>query len=142
MSFFVRLPLDVAIRIAALVALDWAFARLYEAVVPPPVGADIGEGLLGFMLTMTAAAVWAAVDGRNRSFRRLAVTWVIVGVAAGIAMTAGTQLDGYAPPDWTVFRSDLRDVAPFLAGLVIVPALGAGGLVTALRRVPGARASQ
>ena len=133
MNSTARVPIDILLRVAGMAALDWGFGRLYEEVAAPPVGADIGEGLLGFLLVVSAAGMWAAADGRNRSFRRLALTWVVVGVAAGVAMTAGVQLDGYAPPDWAVFRSDLRDVAPFLAGLVIVPAFASGGLVTAVR---------
>ena len=129
MSTFLRILPDTLLRSAGLLALSWAFTRVYEATVAEPIGADIGEGLLSFALLLAAAAGWAAWDASRRRFLPVAVTWVATGLLTSVGMAplvneAGSLAEALA---------QLGAVDPFWAGLVVVPALSSAGLVAAVR---------
>jgi uncharacterized membrane protein len=118
-----RTLLAVAVRVAAFVAGEWAFTTAYERAVPATPGdADLGEGLLLFLLMIGVALLWGAWDGFRRGFGLAAAVWVATGVLTGAALAIVLGLGDPANTLQTVV-ADLADTAPFLAGLVLVPAL-------------------
>ena len=136
----VRIALQVLLRTAVLTVGLFAYDRGYDEVVTPTPGdADIGKGLLAFLLLVVVSMVWAFVDGlRNRPLVWLAV-WVVTGLAVG----AG----------WEVFARIVDDTHEdaelgldlFFAQLVIWPALAAAGfawLVAGRRSQPVTRPAE
>jgi hypothetical protein len=118
-----RTVVAVIVRAAAFVAGEWAFTRVYEANVPATPGdADIGEGLLAFLLMMVAALLWAAWDGYRRDFGPAAATWIATGALTGGVLAVGIGF-GEEGSSLSLMLADLVDNGPFLAGLVVVPAL-------------------
>lgn len=131
-----RLRLDITVRTVLLVAGDWVYGRTADHTF---LGDDgLGAGLLEFALIVACTGLWGALDGTHHGLRRSAAVWVPVGVLGGIAMTVVLNLID-APLDTGVLRSDLADTAPFLAGLVIVPALAAAALGAFVRRAAAPR---
>jgi hypothetical protein len=124
------IALGIAIRTAGLVAVDLGYTWLLDTFDSSP-DADIGAGVLGFLLVAVVAGTWGLVDGIHRSVPRLAITWIMVGLLAAVAAVVRINV-GDAPFDARVFTSDLRDLTPFLTGLVAVPALLGGGLTAVL----------
>jgi hypothetical protein len=130
---------DVVVRTGALLAGGWLFSQGWQAVMPGPVGADIGLGLAIFGLTVLASLAWGLLDARHRRLRQLVAVWLPVGVVFAVAGVVAIQLEepGF---DADVFWSDLLVVGPFLFGLAALPALAAGGLMTLVRENSGPRA--
>jgi hypothetical protein len=124
-----RILPDTLLRAIGLLAVSWGFVLVYEATVPEPVGADIGEGLLSFALLIGASAGWAAWDASRRSVLPVAVTWV----AAGLLTSVGMAPLVVEARSLTEVLAHLGGVDPFWAGLVAVPALLSAGLVVAVR---------
>lgn len=120
----VRIVLHALLRTAvlalALVAYDW----VYDLVVPPPPDADIGKGLLAFLMLAGIAFMWGVYDG----LRTGPVVWAIVWVLSGFALGLG----------WEAWLADgsAQQLEPgsivFVAQLVLVPALVGAGLASAI----------
>lgn len=128
-----RAVLDIIFRVVVFVVADLTYTWLYETVVPTPLDADIGEGLLAFALVMGVAAVWGGWDGDRRGMGRTAVIWVPAGVITGAVMAFTSGL-GDPGNSLKLMLAELTGTGPFLAGLVVVPALAAAALGAAIRR--------
>lgn len=101
-----------------LVAYDPVYDRF---VNPTPGDADIGKGLLAFMIVILVSLLWALADGmRSRPVVWLPA-WLFTAVAVGLAWDPVAQLVDSR-------REDLETgVDVFIAQLVLWPALlGAG----------------
>jgi hypothetical protein len=122
--------LPLLLRALAVVAVYLFFAH----VVDLPGDDGLGTGLLAFATLALGALVWGAVDGWRMRYGALAVAWVGAGILGAVAMSVLTQVppgdDGF---DWGVLGSDLVTSGPFLAVLVIAPALVAGAITYAVR---------
>ena len=118
----VRIALSILLRSAVLTLGLVAYDPVYDQFVnPTPGDADIGKGLLAFMLVILVSLLWAIADGmRSRPVVWLAV-WVVSAVAVGLAWDPVAQL-------FDTRREDLETgVDVFTAQLVLWPALlGAG----------------
>jgi len=116
------LALKTLIRSTVLTLGLVAYDPVYDRFVnPTPGDADIGKGLLAFMLVIVVSLLWAIADGmRSRPLVWLAV-WVLTAVAVGLAWDPVAQL-------FDTRREDLETgVDVFTAQLVLWPALlGAG----------------
>ncbi len=117
-----RIVLQVLLRTAVLafglVAYDLGYD---EVVTPTPGDADIGKGLLAFLLVIVASMVWAGIDGlRHRPLVWL-VVWAVtaLGVGIGWEYVAGLLDDSREHVELGV---DL-----FFAQLVLWPAYVAAG---------------
>lgn len=88
----------------------------------------IGAGLLAFAGIAAVSFAWAAFDTARHPVLRVIVTWCAAGTLAGIGMVLTTAL-GPGDFDVDVVLSDVLGTGPFLAGLIIVPALFATLLV-------------
>jgi hypothetical protein len=129
MTNLLRLLPDTLVRAAGLLAVSWAFVTVYEATVPEPIGADIGEGLLAFALLVAAAAGWAAWDASRRPLPLVAVTWA----GTGLLTSAGMGLVVASVGSWDEALANLGPVDAFWTCLVAVPALASAGLVALVR---------
>jgi hypothetical protein len=124
----VRIALQVLLRTAVLALGLVAYDRGYDQVVTPTPGdADIGKGLLAFLLVIVVSLVWAFVDGlRNRPVV-WALVWVVTAVGVGVGWRLGSRLVGDNPEP-----VDL-DVIGFTTQLVLWPALFAAGFAWLIR---------
>lgn len=134
MSSTVRTVLDVALRTAVLVGVDLGYTWLLDTYDSSP-DADIGAGILGFLLIAGIAFLWGLRDGYRRDFARIAVVWIVVGLLSAVASMIRINV-GYAPFDGAVFVSDLKSGTPFFTGLVAVPAILGSGFTALLRARP------
>lgn len=125
----------VIIRVLGLVAVAWVGFWAGNIGYDEAGGANIGAGLLAFLVVMIATLVWAVVDGRRsrRTVGPLVARWVVVAVVLGVLSAFQTQGFGTRSGlDTEVLRSDLTSLAPFTFGLVAVPAavgLAVGALI-------------
>ena len=88
----------------------------------------LGAGLMVFLVLVTIAFAWALVDGIRLGVVTPLVTWVLVGVLAGIGIPALFALVG----DGGSVTDEIADSAVFFGFLVFVPAAAGcclGGLV-------------
>jgi hypothetical protein len=124
----VRIALQVLLRTAVLALGLVAYDRGYDQVVTPTPGdADIGKGLLAFLLVIVVSMVWAFVDGlRNRPLV-WAVVWLVTAAGVGVGWQLGSRLvvDDPEPVDLEVFG--------FITELVLWPALFAAGFAWLIR---------
>ncbi|GAB3267000.1 hypothetical protein [Nocardioides dilutus] len=118
----VRVALQVLLRTAVLALGLVAYDRGYDQVITPTPGdADIGKGLLAFLLVVGVSLVWAFVDGlRNQPLVWL-VVWAVtaLGVGVGWEYAAGLVDDSRENAELGV---DL-----FFAQLVLWPAYVSAG---------------
>lgn len=128
----------VVVRVLALYVTQWVVLRVTDIGSDEAGGANIGAGLLAFLVTMVVAFVWSLADGL-KSTRVLAdvLRWLVVAVVFGVLSALSAQVSG-SGFDADVLRSDLAMVSPFAFGLVAGPAaLGlAVGMLIARRRRP------
>ncbi len=132
----------VIIRLLGLLAAQWAAFWAGNIGYDPEGGANIGAGLLAFLVTLVVAFVWAVVDGRgSRRVGALLLRWAVVAVVLGVVSAFQAQGFGVESGlDMTSLRSDLTGLAPFTAGLVAVPAaagLALGSLLARWKRSRG-----
>lgn len=111
----VRITAHVLLRTVALalalVAYDW----VYDLIVPPPPDADIGKGLLAFLMLSGIGLGWGVLDGTRTAPLVWASSWVL----SGFALAAGWEAWlADANPD----QMELGAII-FIAQLVIVPAI-------------------
>ena len=127
-----RIVLAVAVRVVVLLAAGWAYSAVYDAL-PGQDDSGLGEGLLAFLLLMAASAAWGAWDGDRRGLARATAIWVPTAVLAGAAMAFVSELGG---PGMTLhlMLADVRDVGPFLACLIGIPAVVFAALAAAINR--------
>jgi hypothetical protein len=119
---FARIALQVLLRTAVLAIGLVAYDRGYDQVVTPTRGdADIGKGLLAFLLVVGVSLVWAFVDGLRNKPVVWAVVWVVTAIGVGVGWALGSRLVGDNPEP-----VDLEAVS-FTTQLVLWPALFAAG---------------
>jgi hypothetical protein len=124
---------------ASVFLAGWAvFFLLVVAGTSSAGDADIGAGLLAFLLVALGAAVWGWYDGRRLDYGTLAVTWGVVGALMGVIVPLFTGLVA-GELDTDVVASDILTGMPFVAVLVAAPALLAGLLAIVLRGSPNDR---
>ncbi|NGN91249.1 hypothetical protein G5C66_00645 [Nocardioides sp. KC13] len=127
MKLFVRLAVIVGGSILFSIATDLIF-RTEDAT--------IGAGLLYFALLLTVSGLWGLWDGYHA--KRLApvfVRWALVAGAVGLSGPFRIWFEDGR--DVGVLWSDLWNLTPFLAGLVVVPAAVGIGIGYAFGRGGG-----
>lgn len=124
MAFVVQ----VILRTVVVAGAGLLVGYLLNQATPEGGGANIGAGLISFLVIFVLSLVWAFVDGRRwRAVGRVVLVWAAVAVIVAVAMVVEIQMHG-SGVDSAVMRSDLQTVAPFLFGLVLVPATVGGVL--------------
>lgn len=134
-------PIAVVVRLVALWAARWLAVQVADIGYDPAGGANIGAGLLAFLVTMIVALVWAGIDARRSGrWGATLLRWLVVGVLLGVASSFQAQGFPFSGRglDTAVLASDLRGLTPFETGLVAVPAaIGvAVGMLARRRRQP------
>ncbi|GGU13982.1 hypothetical protein [Nocardioides albus] len=124
------------VRLAALLGGSLLFSIVVTRLFPTE-DADIGAGLIFFALLLTVSGLWGLWDGYHASrlpvvFVRWAVIAVVVGLSGPVRIWVeeGRDLD--------VLWSDLVNLTPLIAGLVLVPAavgIGIGHSLNSGRRI-------
>jgi len=125
----VRVALQVLLRTAVLALGLIAYDRGYDQVITPTPGdADIGKGLLAFLLVVAVSVVWAFVDGLRNEPLVWSVVWVLTAVGVSVGWQLGSRLvgDNTEPVD--------VEVMSFAAQLVLWPALFAAGFAWLIAR--------
>ncbi|WP_338749720.1 hypothetical protein [Janibacter alittae] len=120
---------DIAVRTVTVIGVHLGLSW-FVGLLDTSGGANIGAGLLTFVLLMVLSGLGGLIDGRRVGVLSTVVIWVATAVLVAVAMIA--TFDPW-PPDSGVVVSDLWEIGPFLTSLVAVPAL-IGGLLTGLRR--------
>lgn len=116
-----RIAVHTLVRAGALALVIVAYDAVYDRLLPSTPGdADIGKGLLAFLLIALVCLVWGAVDGAFLPPVVWVSVWLLVAVVVGVGweVVPGTGGSG----------GDVDPVAlAFTAQLVAVPGLvGAG----------------
>jgi len=93
----------------------------------------LGAGLMVFLVLVTIAFAWALVDGIRLGVVTPLVTWVLVGVLAGIGIPALFALVG----DGGSVTDEIADSAVFFGFLVFVPAAAGCCLGALVHRFSG-----
>ncbi len=127
---------SVLVRTVVLTAVSQA-----PLVLPLTADDALGAGLLALAAVVVTSAGWAVVDGRRGAFRPAAVRWVVTGVLVGLTSAVLVSVNGWVVSgswSWAVLASDLGALAPFMAGLVAVPAALGLAIGSALRPSPAA----
>jgi len=94
--------------------------------------ANIGIGLLAFLLVVGAAAAWGWYDVSRMPYPVLAVTWGVVGLLMGLIVPLFTAV-GDNEFDVRVVASDIVTGMPFMPILIAGPAPVAGALGLLIR---------
>ncbi|MXG91376.1 hypothetical protein [Nocardioides flavescens] len=122
-----RLPAQVLVRSVALTAVSLAFQQGWVTASDDPVG----QGLTALAALVAIAAAWGAVDGWRHTASAVVVPWLLTGVVVAGASSFTVQLGhGF---DLAIALSDLATGLPFLTGLVAVPGITAGAVVSLVR---------
>jgi hypothetical protein len=111
----IRVLVHAALRTVALALALLAYDFVYDLVVPPPPDADIGKGLLAFMMLSGIGLVWGIIDG----LRTTPAVWLVGWVVSGAALALGWEV-------WLADGSTARmeqDAVVFIATLITGPAL-------------------
>ena len=78
----VRVAIHTLVRTAVLAIGIVAYDRTYDQLITPTPGdADIGKGLIAFLLIAIVCGVWGLVDGLRHSPVLWALPWVLTGMA-------------------------------------------------------------
>ena len=104
-----------------LVAYDYVYDQV---VTPTPGDADIGKGLLAFLLVAGLCFMWSLLDG-------LRLSPLVLGGRVGRRRLGGGPRLGARDRRWVVADVEVGGIV-FTAQLVIVPAIFGAGLAWAL----------
>ena len=115
--------LQVLLRAIVVGGASGLTGHLLNLMTQPGGGANIGAGLISFVVALVLSLVWGFLDGRRtRAIVRWVVIWAVVALIVAVAQAVEIQLGGSPGIDGDVLRSDLTLVAPFTFGLVLAPA--------------------
>ncbi|MEU0314853.1 hypothetical protein [Nocardioides sp. NPDC006273] len=111
--------MKLLVRLAAIVG----GSLLYSIVLNlfPSEDANIGAGLLYFGLLLVVSALWGLWDGHHsETLPPVFVRWTVVAIVTGLVFPIRIwSVEGL---DFDVLWSDLANLSPFVAGLVLAPA--------------------
>jgi hypothetical protein len=97
---------------------------LYSIVMTnlfPTEDANIGAGLVYFALLLTVSGAWGLWDGHHaKALPPVFVRWALI--AGVVGLSGPFRIWFEEGRDFGVLRSDLWNLTPFLAGLVLAPA--------------------
>ena len=117
----IRVLIHALLRGGLVALLIVAYDAVYDQVVPGTSGdADIGKGLLAFVMIICVCGTWGLVDGVFVA----PLVWVAAWVLAGLGLSLGWEL---VISDGSLSDVELGSVV-FIAQLLTVPALFGAGL--------------
>lgn len=120
----------VLVRAVVIVVAMQLTGWLVVCLAPGP-DANIGAGLLAFAAGALIAFLWALRDTRTVPTGPVLLRWLLTGALAALGFWA---VGAVREPDAAL--SDLATVAPFIAAVVLVPALAGVALGATARTRP------
>lgn len=131
----------IVVRVVVVGGAGLVTGWLVNAMTAKGGGANIGAGLISFLVLLLVSLVWGTIDGKRwKSVSPIMLVWFVVALVVAISVVVGIQFHG-AGLDTSVLRSDLMSVSPFIFGLVFVPA-AIGGSIAARLSPKGARGAK
>jgi hypothetical protein len=122
--------MKLLVRLAVILGGSLLFSLVTNNLFPGE-DANIGAGLIFFGVLLTVSGLWGLWDGYHAtSLPPVFVRWAVIAVVVGLSgpfriwFAEGRDLD--------VLWSDLLNLTPFVAGLVLVPAAVGIGIGRAL----------
>ena len=110
------------------------FYLVYDLLVPATPDADIGMGLLAFLLLVVASGLWGLIDGLRHPAISSAIAWLATAAIVAIGWQAGLALVySDASMGFLEYLDDPGTIV-FTACLVAVPALPAVAVGAVSRR--------
>lgn len=126
--------MKLLVRLVAIIGGGLLYAFVMTTFFPTE-DADIGAGLIYFGLLIAVSGLWGLWDGSHaRSLPPVFVRWAVIAVAVGLS--GPIRIWAEEGRDLGVLWSDLANLSPFLAALVLAPAAAGIGIGYALRRDP------
>lgn len=113
---------------AAVIAVAMPLSGWLFALLTGGEDANIGAGLFAFAVGALIGLLWALRDGSRLAFIPVVVRWVLVSVLGALGFWA---FGAIREPEAAM--SDLAMVTPFIATVVLVPALVGAALGATMR---------
>lgn len=108
------------VRLAALLGATLLYGFAAENLFPTE-DANIGAGLIYFALLLAVSGIWGLWDGYHaKVLPPVFVRWALIAGVVGLGGPFRTWLE--EGRDFGVLWSDLWNLTPFIAGLVLAPA--------------------
>lgn len=108
------------VRLAVILGGSLLFSIVMTNLFPTE-DADIGAGLIYFALLLTVSGIWGLWDGNHaRTLPPVFVRWALIAGVVGLSGPLRIWVE--EGRDFGVLWSDLWNLTPFLAGLVLAPA--------------------
>ena len=122
--------MKLLVRLASILGGGLLYSLVMTNVFPTE-DADIGAGLLYFALLILASGIWGLWDGYHaKVLPPVFVRWALIAGAVGLSGPFRIWFE--EGRDLGVLWSDLWNLTPFLAGLVLAPAAVGIGIGYAL----------
>ena len=117
--------MKLLVRLAVILGGSLLFSIVMTNLFPTE-DANIGAGLIFFALLLTVSGFWGLWDGYHaKVLPPVLVRWALIAGVVGLSGPFRIWIE--EGRDFGVLRSDLWNLTPFLAGLVLAPA--AAGIV-------------
>ncbi|MER7555707.1 hypothetical protein ABTZ46_02125 [Nocardioides sp. NPDC126508] len=108
------------VRLAALLGATLLYGVVAENLFPTE-DANIGAGLIYFALLLAVSGIWGLWDGYHaKVLAPVFVRWALI--AGVVGLSGPLQIWFEEGRDFGVLWSDLWNLTPFLAGIVLAPA--------------------
>lgn len=128
--------MKLLVRLAVILGGSLLFSTVMTNLFPTE-DANIGAGLIYFALLLTVSGIWGLWDGHHAAtLPPVFVRWALIAGAVGLSGPVRIWFE--EGRDFDVLWSDLWNLTPFLAGLVLAPAavgIGIGYALNSGRRI-------
>lgn len=135
--------MKLLVRLAVILGGSLLFSTVMTNLFPTE-DANIGAGLIYFALLLTVAGIWGLWDGHHAAtLPPVFVRWALI--AGVVGLSGPVRIWFEEGRDVDVLWSDLWNLTPFLAGLVLAPAavgIGIGYALNGGRRIARSRPHQ
>jgi hypothetical protein len=126
--------MKLLVRLAAILGGSLLYSIVMTTFFPTE-DADIGAGLIYFALLLTVSGIWGLWDGYHaKALPPVFVRWALIATVVGLSGPFRIWFEeGH---DFGVLWSDLWNLTPFLAGLVLAPAAVGIAIGAGFRNLP------
>ena len=125
--------MKLLVRLATILGASLLYSIVLNLF--PTEDANIGAGLIYFALLLTASGIWGLWDGYHaKALAPVFVRWALIAVVVGLSGPFRIWIE--EGQDFGVLWSDLWNLTPFLAGLVLAPAAVGIAIGAGFRNLP------
>jgi hypothetical protein len=126
--------MKLLVRLAVILGGSLLFSIVMTNLFPTE-DANIGAGLIYFALLLTVSGVWGLWDGHHaKTLPPVFVRWALIAGVVGLSGPFRIWIE--EGQDFGVLWSDLWNLTPFLAGLVLAPAAVGIAIGAGFRNLP------